>query len=251
MFLHILEMSQVTPMPDKKCKCFIPCQLLFLFIGLNQASFTITNDQFVYSGFAQANLNLDGAAIITPDGLLELTNGTFNLKGHANPTDLHFHALPSGYVQSFSISFVFSIFLAYLDKSDDGTQGFNKKKILRAGRFEKVYKGILPTSQLEVAVKKLSHYSNREQRNSLLGLLAWVAFVTATPCSYLVIAWEKVTRGQRPVKKNANGNRIMLVDLVLENWQKGSMVGIIDHRLQGKCKTDEACLVLKLGLLCS
>ena len=43
----------------------------------------------------------------------------------------------------------------------------------------------------------------------------------------------------------------MLVDLVLENWQKGTMVEMIDQRLQSKCKTDEACLVLKLGLLCS
>lgn len=112
MFLHILEMSRVTPMPDKKHKCLVPCQLFFLFIGLNRVSFTIANDQFVYSGFAQANLSLDGAATITPDGLLKLTNGTFNLKGHAlYPTPLHFRTSPSGYVQSFSISFVFSILL--------------------------------------------------------------------------------------------------------------------------------------------
>ncbi|KAI5000597.1 hypothetical protein ZWY2020_005186 [Hordeum vulgare] len=104
---------------------------------------TITNDQFVYSGFAQANLNLDGAAIITPDGLLELTNGTFNLKGHANPTDLHFHALPSGYVQSFSISFVFSIFLAYLDKSDDGMAFFVTRRKKISSELPARYLGLL------------------------------------------------------------------------------------------------------------
>ncbi|KAF7023824.1 hypothetical protein CFC21_036257 [Triticum aestivum] len=107
-------------MLDKKHKCFIPCQLFFLFICLNRAPFTIANDQFVYSGFAQANLSLDGAATITPDGLLELTNGTFNLKGHAlYPTPLHFRMSPSGYAQSFSIIFVFSILSAYPDKSAD------------------------------------------------------------------------------------------------------------------------------------
>jgi hypothetical protein len=43
----------------------------------------------------------------------------------------------------------------------------------------------------------------------------------------------------------------MLVDWVLENWQKGLLVETIDQRLQGECDLDEACLVLKLGLLCS
>ncbi|KAF7037954.1 hypothetical protein CFC21_048216 [Triticum aestivum] len=612
-------MSWVTPMLDKKHKCFIPCQLFFLFICLNRAPFTIANDQFVYSGFAQANLSLDGAATITPDGLLELTNGTFNLQGHAlYPTPLHFRTSPSGYVQSFSISFVFSILSAYPDKSADGmaffvtrnknfssalpaqylgllnnqnngkasnhifaveldtnqnsefqdingnhvgininslhsvqshdagffddktgmfknlslisremmqvwveydggatkvdvtlapikmakparpllstiydlstvftdtayigfssatgviksryyilgwsfsmgktapgidttklpqlphvgpkphskvlkivlpiviaafiliagiiiilfarrklaytelqedweiefgphrfpykdlfigTQGFNNKNILGAGGFGKVYKGILPTSQLEVAVKKLSHDSKQgtkefiteivsmgrlRHRNlvQLLGycrgkgelllvydympngsldkylhceqempLLDWAMrfhIIEGVACGllYLHEKWDKaiihrdikasnvlldselngrlgdfglaksydhgtdphttrvvgtmgylapellrtgklsaltdvfafgiflleVTCGQRPVKQDANGDRVMLVDLVLENWQKGTMVEIIDQRLQGKCKTDEACLVLKLGLLCS
>lgn len=110
-------------MPDKKHDCFILCQLLFL--GLNLASFTIAADQFVYSGFAQANLSLDGTATITPDGLLELTNGTSNLKGHAlYPTPLQLRTSPNGSVQSFSVTFIFSILSAYPDKSADGMAFF-------------------------------------------------------------------------------------------------------------------------------
>ncbi|KAM0878305.1 hypothetical protein ACQ4PT_034954 [Festuca glaucescens] len=113
-------------MPNKKCKCSILCQLLFL--GLNFASFTIADDQFVYSGFAQANLSLDGAATIRSDGLLEQTNGTFNIKGHAlYPTPLQFRRSPSGNVQSFSMTFVFSIISAYPEKSADGMAFFVAK----------------------------------------------------------------------------------------------------------------------------
>ncbi|KAL5197603.1 hypothetical protein ABZP36_001115 [Zizania latifolia] len=99
--------------------CLVLCQLLFL--GLNLASLAIADDQFIYSGFAQANLSLDGTATITPGGVLELTNGTFNLKGHAfHPTPLHFRQYPSGKVQSFSVTFIFSIISAFPDKGADG-----------------------------------------------------------------------------------------------------------------------------------
>ena len=41
------------------------------------------------------------------------------------------------------------------------TDGFKNKNLLRAGGFGKVYKGILPKSKLEVAVKRLSHESKQ------------------------------------------------------------------------------------------
>ncbi|CAL5085956.1 unnamed protein product [Urochloa decumbens] len=47
-------------------------------------------DRFVYYGFAAANLTLAGNAAVTPGGLLEVTNATFDTKGHAfRPTPLH------------------------------------------------------------------------------------------------------------------------------------------------------------------
>uniref|UniRef100_A0A0D9WV65 non-specific serine/threonine protein kinase n=1 Tax=Leersia perrieri TaxID=77586 RepID=A0A0D9WV65_9ORYZ len=96
--------------------------LLFLCL----ASFVTANDdQFVFSGFTGSNLTLDGAATITEDGLLELTNGAKNIKGHAfYPTPLRFHKSTNGTVQSFSVSFVFSILSKYANRSTDGMAFF-------------------------------------------------------------------------------------------------------------------------------
>ncbi|OQU76281.1 LOW QUALITY PROTEIN: hypothetical protein SORBI_3010G124700 [Sorghum bicolor] len=85
-------------------------------------------DQFVYSGFTGANLTMDGTATITPGGLVELTNGTLQLKGHAfHPTPLSFReggrtgtGTGIGAVRSFSTSFVFGILSAYPDMSAHG-----------------------------------------------------------------------------------------------------------------------------------
>ncbi|KAG8067517.1 hypothetical protein GUJ93_ZPchr0005g15683 [Zizania palustris] len=58
-------------------------------------TFGAGDDQFVFSGFSGTNLTLDDMATITPDGLLELTNGTSNLKGHAFfPVPVSFRGLP-------------------------------------------------------------------------------------------------------------------------------------------------------------
>uniref|UniRef100_J3MW03 non-specific serine/threonine protein kinase n=1 Tax=Oryza brachyantha TaxID=4533 RepID=J3MW03_ORYBR len=83
--------------------------LFFFFLWLIQQ--VHGDDKFVYSGFADSSkLILDGAAMVTPDGLLDLTNGSARLKGHAtHPTPLRFRDGVSSPVQSFSISFVFGI----------------------------------------------------------------------------------------------------------------------------------------------
>uniref|UniRef100_A0A0D9WV78 Protein kinase domain-containing protein n=1 Tax=Leersia perrieri TaxID=77586 RepID=A0A0D9WV78_9ORYZ len=63
----------------------------------------------------------------------------------------------------------------------------------------------------------------------------------------------EVTCGKRPVNHSAqdNTNTGVLVDWVIEHWQKGLLTNTIDTRLQGRFNIEEACLVLKLGLLCS
>uniref|UniRef100_A0ACD5UN10 Uncharacterized protein n=1 Tax=Avena sativa TaxID=4498 RepID=A0ACD5UN10_AVESA len=74
------------------------------------------NEQFVYTGFTGSNITLDGAATITPTGLVELTNETFRIKGHAfHPAPVRFRQSPSGTVQSFSVSFVFAILSSFGD----------------------------------------------------------------------------------------------------------------------------------------
>nr|XP_020146526.1 L-type lectin-domain containing receptor kinase SIT2 [Aegilops tauschii subsp. strangulata] len=96
--------------------------LKLLLIGLS-APQLIAGDEtqkFVYSGFASANLTLDGTASVTPSGLLELTNGTVMSMGHAfHPAPLRLRDSPNGTIQSFSASFVFGIISIY-DLSSHG-----------------------------------------------------------------------------------------------------------------------------------
>jgi hypothetical protein len=81
-----------------------------LFIDLN-LQMMASHDQFVYSGFADSNIILDGVAIITPDdGLVDLTNAHERFVGHMfYPTPLRFRKSPSALVQSFSVSFAFGV----------------------------------------------------------------------------------------------------------------------------------------------
>jgi serine/threonine protein kinase len=47
------------------------------------------------------------------------------------------------------------------------TDGFKNKRLLGAGGFGKVYKGVLPTSKMEVAVKKVPHESGQGMKEFL------------------------------------------------------------------------------------
>lgn len=60
----------------------------------------------------------------------------------------------------------------------------------------------------------------------------------------------EVACGQRPVKKNAEGDESFLVDWVLGHWNNGSLLKTVDPRLESDYNINEAYLVLKLGLLC-
>jgi serine/threonine protein kinase len=101
-------------------------ELLLVVLGLIIAPLTAGSDnhQFVYSGFANASLTLDGTASVTPSGLLELTNGTAMSMGHAFfPTPLSLRDSPNSTVKSFSSSFVFGIISVY-DLSSHGLTFF-------------------------------------------------------------------------------------------------------------------------------
>ncbi|KAF8714019.1 hypothetical protein HU200_028010 [Digitaria exilis] len=99
--------------------------LFFLGHGL-LGSFAITTnsnatDQFIYTGFTGGDLTLNGAAMVTTSGLLELTNGTTHQKGHAfHPSPLLLRESPDSPVRSFSVAFVFGIISNYLDFSTHG-----------------------------------------------------------------------------------------------------------------------------------
>ncbi|KAL6987656.1 L-type lectin-domain containing receptor kinase IV.1 [Sarracenia purpurea var. burkii] len=65
---------------------------------------------FTFDGFRTANLSLDGMAEFTATGLLALTNGTVQKKGHVfYPDPLNFKGSSNGSAFSFSTTFVFGI----------------------------------------------------------------------------------------------------------------------------------------------
>jgi serine/threonine protein kinase len=100
-------------------RALAPLAGVLLLVGLIRVA--AGDDHFVYSGFTGKQLALDGTAVITSTGLLELTNGTAQLKGHAvHPTPLQFRRSPGGPVRSFSASFVFGIIPPYSDLSGHG-----------------------------------------------------------------------------------------------------------------------------------
>jgi hypothetical protein len=75
-------------------------------------AFAQNESQFIYNGFSQANLYLDGSAEIHHNGLLQLTNTSNNQVGHAfYPLPFKFNTTPSGLTPSlsFSTNFVFAM----------------------------------------------------------------------------------------------------------------------------------------------
>ncbi|KAG2646373.1 L-type lectin-domain containing receptor kinase SIT2-like [Panicum virgatum] len=61
----------------------------------------------------------------------------------------------------------------------------------------------------------------------------------------------EVACGRRPIDRDDRNNRVMLVDRVMEHHSNGSILDAVDPRLVGKYETQEAALVLKLGLVCT
>ncbi|KAG8081411.1 hypothetical protein GUJ93_ZPchr0007g5007 [Zizania palustris] len=62
----------------------------------------------------------------------------------------------------------------------------------------------------------------------------------------------EVTCGRRPIEQRGEHDfPTMLVDQVLMHWRNGSLPDAVDQRLQDDYNVDEACMALKLGLLCS
>ncbi|KAL6652327.1 hypothetical protein ACP70R_011252 [Stipagrostis hirtigluma subsp. patula] len=103
----------------------MPLLVLLLLLGVGgglRPAASAGDEQFVFNGFTGANLSLDGMATVTPEGLLLLTNGTNQLKGHAfYPAPLRFHRAPnSTAMESFSTAFVIGIIGAFEDLSSHG-----------------------------------------------------------------------------------------------------------------------------------
>ncbi|XP_021715390.1 L-type lectin-domain containing receptor kinase IV.2-like [Chenopodium quinoa] len=77
-------------------------------ILLTPTIFAQDSKQFIYQGFQQANLHIDGAATVQSNGLLQLTNYTKQLTAHAfHPQPLNFSSSSS---LSFSTHYVFAMY---------------------------------------------------------------------------------------------------------------------------------------------
>ncbi|KAM0885903.1 hypothetical protein ACQ4PT_030037 [Festuca glaucescens] len=105
-------------LPDQTMAPFLLLLLLLFLVTLRPAA--SADEQFAFDGFTNANLTLDGMATVTPNGLLQLSNATSQLKGHAFfPTPLQFHNGTAA-MRSFSTAFVIGIIGAYEQLSSHG-----------------------------------------------------------------------------------------------------------------------------------
>ncbi|KAG8483972.1 hypothetical protein CXB51_023343 [Gossypium anomalum] len=98
------------------------CFRFSILLTLLLISFAAAEDVgFIYNGFRSANLNLDGIAELTSNGLLKLTNKTVQQKGHAfYPHLVDFKNSTNGSVFSFSSTFVFAILPEFPNLSGHG-----------------------------------------------------------------------------------------------------------------------------------
>ncbi|XP_072951840.1 L-type lectin-domain containing receptor kinase SIT2-like isoform X2 [Typha angustifolia] len=74
---------------------------------------------------------------------------------------------------------------------------------------------------------------------TLTDVFAFGAFILEVAC------------GRRPVEQRAQDEHVLMVDWVVENWHKGSILNTLDSRLGQVYMVNEAEMVLNLGLLCS
>jgi len=88
---------------------------------------------FTFSGFRSTNLSLDGLAELTSNGLLRLTNETYNRTGHAfYPNPVTFKNSINSTAFNFSTTFVFAIIPEYATLGGHGIV-FVIASVLRPG----------------------------------------------------------------------------------------------------------------------
>ncbi|PNT19388.2 hypothetical protein POPTR_009G035500v4 [Populus trichocarpa] len=61
----------------------------------------------------------------------------------------------------------------------------------------------------------------------------------------------EVACGRKPVESERPPEEVVLVDWVLECWNRGAILGTVDPRIEGNHVEEEMEVVLKLGLLCT
>ncbi|URE34755.1 receptor kinase [Musa troglodytarum] len=167
------------------------CLLLLLLLLHRRSSLAAPSsgrddgEDFIFNGFAGANLTLDGVASITSTGLLMVTDTSMETKGHAfHPSPLRFRGLSNGIVV-----FILRRRTKYSELLEDweleygphrfsykdlfhAAKGFRDTELLGMGGFGRVYKGVLPSSRSEVAIKRVSHGSRQGMREFIAEIVS-------------------------------------------------------------------------------
>lgn len=94
---------------------------ILLVVCVSDAAGFDTETEFIYNGFAGSNLQLDGSAYITQEGILSLTTASSDITGHGfhpNPMFVEFQGMYAN--PSFSTTFVFSIAPDYSSRTGEG-----------------------------------------------------------------------------------------------------------------------------------
>lgn len=111
----------------------------------------------------------------------------------------------------------------------------------------------------DFGLSRLYDHGTDPQTTHMVGTMGYLApelvrtgrASTSTDVFAFGIFLLEVTCGQRPIKKDSQGNQHSLFDWVLQFLHNSSLIEAMDSRLQADFNIDEVCLVLKLGLLCS
>lgn len=61
----------------------------------------------------------------------------------------------------------------------------------------------------------------------------------------------EITCGRKPIEPRGSPSEIVLTDRVLDRWDSGDILQVVDEKLGHKYLEEQVTLVLKLGLLCS
>uniref|UniRef100_A0A0D9W2D0 Protein kinase domain-containing protein n=1 Tax=Leersia perrieri TaxID=77586 RepID=A0A0D9W2D0_9ORYZ len=96
-------------------RAILLCSIIMVPVG-DFAVGGIGGDEFIYNGFAGRHLIVDGAASITKDGILALTNTSSDIQGHG----FHPHPINFDVLGTFSATFVFTISSDQYGRSGEG-----------------------------------------------------------------------------------------------------------------------------------
>lgn len=110
----------------------------------------------------------------------------------------------------------------------------------------------------DFGLARLYDHGTDPQTTHVVGTIGYVApeqvhrgkATTLTDVFAFGIFILEVTCGRKPTIEDTESHQVMLVDWVIQNWHKGSLFDTLDTKLQGIYDIDEACLALKLGLMC-